>query len=363
MENVNQSPGFWSMFGRMFKLFFGNLRLFLPVLVVYGVLLIAASFGWMALVAASVDATGVGLGFWFLMIAFLVVMMIVGISYSLSLMKCAFSVVKGEQIGPMAAVSFGFRNFWGGLKAGFRAGWYVAWPVLVVVVVLLVFAIVNTFLGGKSMAPAIDFGGLNVFDAVGAEGFEAPVPELYGDTEAEEADFGGPAPEVIEKVMGDDFVGLPELTDSMGGFAFSDAPPPELEETALMRTILRSTNFGLALIGFLAVLLMFVFFIIRGPKAAFTLYEFVDSPRSGGDCLRASIDLVKGRVWTVLWFLVFMNIILAIIFLVPFEFAYELMGLESTSGLVKGINNLLSLVMGALGVLFMTQFFFGLKKK
>jgi len=323
MEGQNISnPSFWNLLGGAFSIFFKRIHVVLAVVVVSGAVSLALMYGTQYLPVPEFTP-GVLIGpliaTILINVSYVFVSVFIGMIFGLAMIKVLVSAVKGEDVG-LEAFDYGVKNVWGAFMVTLRVFFYVMfWPLLFLILILIAFVVLKTFMGSGLGVPA--------FGAV----------------------FGTASPDVVMAATS------VSPSSSLGGMMGNGA------------------GFILSALGFVALIFMIYFALVRGLRAMFSLYAYVEKGKRGKEALEYSKDLVKGVWWMIFWRLFFLGVIIILVMFAvafigslvtggDFEFAVGSGQISlDTPFLVNVFNQSVSGVLGAIIVAFASQLFIKLK--
>jgi len=323
MEGQNISnPAFWNLLKGAFSIFFKRIHVVLAVVVASGAVSLALLYGMQYVPGFEFVVGGP--------IISVVVTVLVNVIYAffasliamifgLAMIKVLVSAAKGEEVG-FETFAYGVKNAWGAFMVALRVFFYVMfWPLLSFILILIAFVVLKTVMGAGAGVPA--FGG----------------------------DFGTAAPEAIMTATG----GAPG--------------------SSLRGMVGNGVSFLLSALGFVAVIIMVYFALVRGLRAMFSLYAYVEKGKRGKEALEYSKNLVKDVWWMIFWRLFSWGVFVLLVMLVVGFIGSFLTGGDFQFAVVVGqvsvdvpfltnvFNQFVAGVVGAITVAFSSQLFIKLK--
>lgn len=326
-DNAGAKPQFWKLFGYSFKAFFGNLKAFGPLFLIFWVVNILLNMLGMELGVADYSIYGIDgfdpMGFsWLNWSIFMGLALLVGTALGLAMIKIALGVYKGKKVELMESLSFGIKNVFAAIWIHIRKTWYIMkWPLFIIIVVTLLGSIFTAIMAG-SVANAESLEAVSEIAEVSAE-LELTAEEI----------------EAMEE--------LAELFES-----------PDAQAAAAV------VGMG-ALFAFIMVFTFLVFIIFgvwRGTQLYFAFFMLVDKGKKGWAALQGSIDIVKGNFWRVFFYLFFYILLMILIFVVPFIALYLLASQGLNVVLMLALQGFISLLMGFIFINFATALYSKLSK-
>ena len=344
-ENVIHRPTFKKMFKAAFKNFFSNLKLFIPLLLLVGAVMFGLDFVFNLVTEKALD--GGGIGIWLLVFVLFVVTMLVGVMYTLSFVKAAMSI--NGDIGVMDCVSYAWSKLKTGLALLSRVFWFIGKWVLFIMIPLIIFAAVTAYMSGSRVQSPDDDFSIDFMDDFGASVFRATEPDL------EDLNF------LIEDSLESNYV---------DGFALMDDEPSMISQAVAgqmgLRALMSNTvNFILGLMG---IAFMFIggFFIIRNSVfSMFSFYSLIDTDGTSKEALKGSIQLSIGNFWRMAGTMFGLNFLLGLVFVVPIQLLKLAIGgdIFLVSFGFEILAFFVALMMGAVSIMFVSNFYGILKKE
>ena len=319
MEGQNISnPDFWNLLKGAFSILFKKIHVVLAVVIASGVVSLLLMYGTQYLPVPEFAFSGLMgplIATILINIGYGVFSVLIGMIFGLAMIKLFVSAVKGEEVG-FEVFDYGVKNVWGAFKVTVRVFFYVLfWPLLIFTLILIAFAVLNAVMVSGLGVPA--FGGA----------------------------FGTAAPDAVTLSQGSSLTG----------------------------TIGNGAKFVLSALGFVTLIIMLYFALVRGLRAMFSLYAYVEKGKRGKDALEYSKDLVKGVWWMIFWRLFFFGVLTLLVMLAvaligslvtggAFEFAVGSGQISLDESLLANVfNQSVSGVLGAVVVAFVSQLFIKLK--